>query len=409
MTETSNTHAQKLPASFLDKLIVDLFQRLLIPFQERPKYIGKLFILEHADDINLVFNDPKSFEKDFALVAAVGQSRFNMNGSEWVKLRAKTQREYAKAGRPIKLNSYGEIYAQELLNIDVLDHNTMEQAITRSALRCFFSIFGIKENVSPYLEHFKNLRKMAETLQYQSWVKGRLSADYIKNTESELSTLKLSIWEDFKSNPAILSTIKKFANSGDKFDFETVQTDFLTNMFAGIETTTASLMWMIDSLSRNSDMQTALLTDLENDDQTRIDGFKNETMRFFPPIPFVVRKLTRPVEFSGVQLIAGDSVLLSLIGMHRDPNYWLEPHEFHAARPEFKNDSSAFKPFLSGPRACGGRRIAEMEINVALRILLRNFIFKNTGPETGFQYSLAFRPIFTNDLKIKKRINIEVS
>ena len=235
MTETSNTHAQKLPASFLDKLIVDLFQRLLIPFQERPKYIGKLFILEHADDINLVFNDPKSFEKDFALVAAVGQSRFNMNGSEWVKLRAKTQREYAKAGRPIKLNSYGEIYAQELLNIDVLDHNTMEQAITRSALRCFFSIFGIKENVSPYLEHFKNLRKMAETLQYQSWVKGRLSADYIKNTESELSTLKLSIWEDFKSNPAILSTIKKFANSGDKFDFETVQTDFQQICLLGLK------------------------------------------------------------------------------------------------------------------------------------------------------------------------------
>lgn len=406
MTETSNIQTQKLPASFLDKLIVDLFQRLLIPVQDRPKYIGKLFVLENADDINLVFNDPKSFEKDFALVAAVGQSRFNMNGSEWVKLRAKTQREYAKAGRPIKLNSYGEIYAQELLNIDVLDHNTMEQAITRSALRCFFSIFGIKENVSPYLEHFKNLRKMAETLQYQSWLKGRLSADYIKNTESELSTLKLSIWEDFKSNPAILSTFKKFANTGDKFDFETVQTDFLTNMFAGIETTTASLMWMIDSLSRNSDMQTALLTDLENDDQTRIDGFKNETMRFFPPIPFVVRKLTRPVEFSGVQLVAGDSVLLSLIGMHRDPNYWLEPHEFHASRPEFKNYSSAFKPFLSGPRACGGRRIAEMEINVALRILLRNFIFKNTGPETGFRYSLAFRPIFTNDLKIKKRINI---
>ena len=123
MAETSNIQTQKLPTSFLDELIVELFQRLLIPIQDRPKYIGKLFVLEHADDINLVLNDPKSFEKDFALVAAVGQSRFNMNGSEWVKLRAKTQREYAKAGRPIKLNSYGEVYAQELLNIDILNLN----------------------------------------------------------------------------------------------------------------------------------------------------------------------------------------------------------------------------------------------------------------------------------------------
>ena len=409
MTDTSNIQTQELAASFLDKLIINLFRRSLIPVQDRPKYMGKLFVLDHADDINLALNDPKIFEKDFALVSTVGESRFNMNGPEWVKLRAKTQREYAKAGRPIKSNSYEEIYAQELLNIDVLDHNTMQQAITRSALRCFFSVFGIKENVSPYLEHFKNLRKMVEILQYRSWYKSELLADDIKNFESELLALKLSIWDDFKSNPAILSTLKKFANTGDKFDFETVMTDFLTNMFAGIETTTASLMWMIDSLSRSSDMQTALLADLENEDQTRIDGFKDETMRFFPPIPFVVRKLTRPVVFSGSNLVAGDSVLLSLIGLHRDPKYWSEPHEFHAARPEFKNGSSAFKPFLSGPRACGGRRIAEMEINVALRILLRNFTFENTGPETGFRYSLAFRPIFTKDLKIKKRLNIEAS
>jgi cytochrome P450 len=65
--------------------------------------------------------------------------------------------------------------------------------------------------------------------------------------------------------------------------------------------------------------------------------------------------------------------------------------------PEF-----SFRPFLSGPRACGGRRIADMELQVGLRLLLKHYAFENDGPETGFRYSLAFRPILTDRLKIHR-------
>jgi cytochrome P450 len=50
---------------------------------------------------------------------------------------------------------------------------------------------------------------------------------------------------------------------------------------------------------------------------------------------------------------------------------------------------------LSGPRACGGRRIAEMELTAALQLLVTGFRFESPSADPAFSYALAFRPRFT--------------
>jgi cytochrome P450 len=50
---------------------------------------------------------------------------------------------------------------------------------------------------------------------------------------------------------------------------------------------------------------------------------------------------------------------------------------------------------------CGGRRLATLEIDEALRILLTRYKFANSAKDTAFQYALAFCPLLNNSLQIR--------
>lgn len=395
---------QRDASQFLDHIIVELLNRTTVAPSERPDRLGKLFVLEDAKDIGRVLNEPQVFEKDFGLVSAVGPSRFNMNGADWVNLRAKTQRYYAKAGKLSYLNVYRDIYSDELTHMRAADHLGLEEAISRAALRCFFYALGIKVNVADFLPHFRDLRSMAELLQFRSWIAATETSSDLTTMSKELTRIRVALWNTCQASPELVALFNRFATQGDPFPVETIFSDFLTNMFAGIETTTSSLMWMVDCLSHNPEMQAALRKDANDNVDPRIDGFRDETMRLFPPIPFVVRKLSSPFQFGETSLNAGEMVLVSLVGLHRDPRYWTTPHEFRAGRAEFQrtapSNNLAFRPFLAGPRVCGGRRIAEMELNVGLRLILTNFEISTRAQQTGFRYSLAFRPVLTEELDI---------
>ena len=83
------------------------------------------------------------------------------------------------------------------------------------------------------------------------------------------------------------------------------------------------------------------------------------------------------------------------MGLHRHPDFWSDPNEFHAARNEFaagQPTSIAFRPFLSGPRVCGGKRLAELEMLVALPEILRKWRIVSTLPDVSYDYALALRP-----------------
>ena len=406
MSTSNKIPVDRQASVFLNRLVLALFDRAAKPPSERPDRLGALFVLDDAADIERVFNDPITFEKDFSLVSAVGPSRFNMNGMDWINIRAKTQRQYAKAGKPSAVHVYQDIYQEELLRLTNCRPHQLEDALSRAALRCFFSALGIEVDPSILLRHFLELRRMVQLLQYRSWVPAADGSSEQEEISTELSSILTRLWQSCQENQPLMDMFNRFSVQGDPFPLEIVFTDFLTNMFAGIETTTATLLWMVDCLSRGSDVQQALREDVHAKIDQRVDGFRDETLRLFSPIPFIVRKLTAPTNFRGTKLGAGEQIMVSLVGLHRDPRYWTAPLSFRAARPEFSDRSElserSFRPFLSGPRSCGGRRIAEMELNVGLRLILKHFLLRNEGPDCAFEYSLAFRPIFSNDLVIER-------
>lgn len=80
-----------------------------------------------------------------------------------------------------------------------------------------------------------------------------------------------------------------------------------------------------------------------------------------------------------VALKKGQKVVVSVLGMHRDPEYFPNPEIFDPDRfsPENKDNivPYSYLPFGEGPRICIGLRFGMMQTKVALTVLLKEFLF----------------------------------
>lgn len=105
-----------------------------------------------------------------------------------------------------------------------------------------------------------------------------------------------------------------------------------------------------------------------------------ETLRLYPPAPFIVRQATDDLPlFDGV-IPKGAQFIISLYNTHRNPTIWGESvNEFYPER--FLPENSAnyhpyqYIPFSAGPRNCIGIRYAKTSLFISLAYLLRNFKF----------------------------------
>jgi cytochrome P450 len=142
------------------------------------------------------------------------------------------------------------------------------------------------------------------------------------------------------------------------------------------------------------------------DSEIYLNCFIQETMRYFPAIPFVVREVASDITIDDAPFTAGQTVLLSIVGLHHDAQHWSDPNIFDCSRPEFianSYDRRAFIPFLSGPRMCGGAKLARLELVEGLKAFVRQFNVSGQTDEISFDYGLALRPRPRGAIKITRR------
>lgn len=84
-----------------------------------------------------------------------------------------------------------------------------------------------------------------------------------------------------------------------------------------------------------------------------------ETLRKYPPLPFLDRKCNTDYKIPGTDIVIEKdvSIYISLLGIHNDEKYYPEPEKFIPER--FQNNENAaesvYVPFGSGPRSCIGK------------------------------------------------------
>jgi cytochrome P450 len=361
-------------------------------------------IISDPGQIEAMLRVPDRFRKNFSLVAALGHSRFSTNALEWEWRRDLTQGTYARAGAPGNRRVVTEAYAAAFSDCDCDPPQAIQRALLTASTRIFLLAFGRTAATDSLLVFFDRARRAVKRLQYHSWRATR--AEELSYLRDEVRSLIDYFGQEMTRSPQLWDLLQDLQRSGAKIEGFGALDEFLMNFFAGIETTAATLSFAIDRLGIDERVQLRLLEEVDANECPYIECFLNETLRYFPAIPFVVREVAADTTIDGVTFRSGQLLTLSVVGAHHDPRYWKEPHIFDCSRAEFLSDSydrRAFIPFLAGPRMCGGARLARMELAEGLKAFIRRFKVERDGDEIKFDYGLALRPNSWDRVRISRR------
>jgi cytochrome P450 len=146
----------------------------------------------------------------------------------------------------------------------------------------------------------------------------------------------------------------------------------MTLLFAGHDTTTATIAFLFLELDRNRDERDALEADPD-----RLERCLDETLRLYPPAWIGPRRVVRDVPFAGSTIPAGMPAAYSSYVSHRLAHVFPDPHAFRPDRmaPEAKAKlpRGAYVPFGAGSRICLGMRFGQAEIRAIARRILGDF------------------------------------
>lgn len=172
--------------------------------------------------------------------------------------------------------------------------------------------------------------------------------------------------------------------------------ELLTLLAAGHETTASTLGWAFERLSRHPDVLAALVEEADNDGSELRQATILEVQRARTVIDFAARRVYPPVFQLGEWVIPrGDSIIISIAQIHNDASVFPEPERFDPQRYiDGKPSSFAWIPFGGGTRRCVGAAFANMEMDVVLRTVLRNFTIETTTEpgERWHSRGVAFTP-----------------
>ena len=106
-----------------------------------------------------------------------------------------------------------------------------------------------------------------------------------------------------------------------------------------------------------------------------IRGAFEEVLRFEAPVQTFFRTTTKAVDVSGVEIGAGEKVLLFLAAANRDPRRWDNPDTF-----DVKRRATGHMTFGIGIHGCVGQAVARLESEAILGALTKRVVsFELTG------------------------------
>ncbi|XP_029906754.1 25-hydroxyvitamin D-1 alpha hydroxylase, mitochondrial [Myripristis murdjan] len=174
---------------------------------------------------------------------------------------------------------------------------------------------------------------------------------------------------------------------------KTVYSNVTELLLAGVDTISSTMSWSLYELSRHPEVQAALREEVlsvmegrripEAADVARMPLMKatvKEVLRLYPVIPANARVITeRDIQVGGYLIPKNTLITLCHFATSRDAAVFPNPDEFQPQRwlnrdPGHHPYSSV--PFGVGKRSCIGRRIAELELYLALARILIEFDVK---------------------------------
>jgi len=167
-----------------------------------------------------------------------------------------------------------------------------------------------------------------------------------------------------------------------------------TFYLAGQETTNGVLAWSVFLLAIHTDWQEKARKEVlelfgqQNPNAEGITRLKimsmilNETLRLYPPVTSMRRRVEREVKLGKLFIPAKTNVVLPILAINQDPEIWgqdvhfFKPERFAEGVAKATNSNiTGFIPFGFGPRICVGLNFAANETKIALSMILQRYKF----------------------------------
>ncbi|KAF2902947.1 hypothetical protein ILUMI_03247 [Ignelater luminosus] len=198
---------------------------------------------------------------------------------------------------------------------------------------------------------------------------------------------------ELKNN--VLETGGDYQHDGKSLTMDELAAQAFVFLAAGFETSSTTMTFCLYELAVNQDIQDLLREEinfvLERHDgklsyeammeMKYLEQVIEETLRKYPPLAMTNRICVADYKIPDTDKIIkkGTPVIISILGLHSDEEYFPDPERFDPERFSKENKRKipqlSYLPFGEGPRICIGFRFGMMQVRVGLIVLLQKYVF----------------------------------
>src|SRR5262245_6566938 len=182
-----------------------------------------------------------------------------------------------------------------------------------------------------------------------------------------------------------------------RFSSSLVRNEIAFHLGAGTETLATAIVWTLVLLWKHRDVLERLRDEVSGvaarspvswahvDSLPYTRQVVQEALRLYPPVYAILRDCTRPLELRGYAVRRGDTFLISVYGLHRNPRLWNDAERFRPERFEPHGATAVrrcqYLPFGAGRHACIGRHLALPAIALTVAHFAQQFDWECEGPD----------------------------
>jgi len=179
-------------------------------------------------------------------------------------------------------------------------------------------------------------------------------------------------------------------------------------IFAGDDTTTSAVSHALHVISRHPKVQECVYEEilgvLGQDPNTPVtqsqlldlkylDCVIKETMRLYPPVPFLGRYIPKDLHVGDKTIPGNTNVILMPYYVYRDPEYFPDPLTFKPERWMNVKEASfpihAYIPFSFGPKNCIGQKFAMLQMKTLISKVIRHYELLPLGEDLKATYTFV--------------------
>lgn len=217
-----------------------------------------------------------------------------------------------------------------------------------------------------------------------------------------------------KRNICFIDTLIDSYQKGD-IDMDGIREEVDTFVFEGHDTTSSGITFCLYMLGIYRQYQRALQDEIDKAEGKNVieiiqnveflDCVIKESLRLYPPVSGIGRLMDEDVAIDGQIIYKGTNVIVSIMGLQRNEEYWEDPLIFNpyrfAGNEYLHRNPYCYIPFSAGPRNCIGQKFAMLEIKICLYYVLKNFKFKSLQDEDEIELCTDMITLSRNGVLIK--------